>query len=163
MNLKTNTQLNHNDSRKHGRAGLFRRLFAIFYDCFLLTALLFITTAVFNGVNRGKAIESSDSLYYPLVITLLIITFFFFTWFWTHGGQTLGLKTWKLQVRTLDGKNITWKQASIRFVTALFSAAAFGLGFIWSLFHDERKTWHDILSQTQLIDLRHTSVETPEE
>jgi len=135
-------------------AGLFRRLFAIFYDWFLLLALLFATTAIFNALNHGIAIGSDNRLYIPLVITLAAITFFFFTWFWTHGGQTLGLKTWRCRVSNIDGSMVTWQQATIRFIVAIFSIATFGLGFIWSLFHKERKTWHDIASRTQLIDLR---------
>ena len=39
-------------------AGVFRRLFAIFYDAFLLIAILFIVTAIANMLNHGKAIES---------------------------------------------------------------------------------------------------------
>ena len=135
-------------------AGLFRRLFAIFYDWFLLLALLFTTSAIFNALNHGIAIESDNKLYIPLVITLITITFFFFTWFWTHGGQTLGLKTWRCRISNIDGSNVTWQQATIRFIVAIFSIATFGLGFIWSLFHKQRKTWHDIASRTQLIDLR---------
>ena len=135
--------------------GLFRRIFAIFYDCFLLIALLFITTAIFTAINHGNAIKTSNLIYIPLVITLSALTFLFFTWFWTHGGQTLGLKTWQCRIRNLNGGKITWLQATIRFFAALLSIASFGLGFLWSLFHKDRKTWHDILSKTEIIDLRH--------
>ena len=145
-------------SNKNHYIGLFRRLFAIFYDCFLLIALLFIATAIFNGINHGTAIESNDILYIPLVITLSSITFFFFTWFWVHGGQTLGLKTWKCRVRNMNNDSandvISWKQASLRFFCAILSIAFCGLGFIWSFFHPQRKTWHDILSKTEIIDMR---------
>ena len=140
-------------------AGLIRRLFAIAYDCFLLLALLFITTAIFNSINHGTAIESDDMLYMPLVITLSVITFFFFSWFWTHGGQTLGLKTWRLSVKDANFNAVSWQQASIRFFVAIISAAFFGLGFLWSVFHQERKTWHDIISKTVVVDLRHFSEE----
>lgn len=135
-------------------AGLFRRLFAIFYDWFLLLALLFTTTAIFNALNHGIAIESGHILYIPRNIILLLITFFFFTWFWTRGGQTLGLKTWKCRVSSISGGNISWQQASIRFFIAIISISAFGIGFLWSLFNKDRKTWHDIASKTQLLDLR---------
>lgn len=145
--------LSKNEHKQHN-AGLFRRLFAIFYDCFLLIALLMTTTAIFNAINHGDAIDSTSKLYIPLVLTLSLITFFFFTWFWMHGGQTLGLKTWKCRVVDINGGNISWKQATIRFSVALVSTAVVGIGFIWPLFHKERKTWHDIASNTKLIDLR---------
>lgn len=152
-NQKHVTSLSENKQKQHN-AGLFRRLFALFYDWFLLLALLFITTAIFNALNHGIAIESDNKLYIPLIITLLALTYFFFTWFWVHGGQTLGLKTWKCKVTNINGGNVTWKQASIRFFVALVSIAAVGVGFLWSLFHKERKAWHDIASKTQLLDLR---------
>lgn len=140
---------------KKNYASLMRRLFAIAYDCFLLLALLFITTAIFNSLNHGTAIESDDMLYIPLVITLSVITFFFFSWFWIHGGQTLGLKTWRLRVIDTDFNPISWQQSSIRFFVAIISAGFFGIGFFWSFFHKERKTWHDIVSKTVVVDLRH--------
>ena len=142
------------NNQKQLYAGFFRRLFALFYDWFLLLALLFATAAIFNAINHGIAIESDNKLYIPLVITLLTITFFFFTWFWTHGGQTLGLKTWKCRVVDINGGNISWQQATIRFFVAIVSVSAFGIGFLWSMFHRDRKTWHDMASNTQLIDLR---------
>ena len=147
--------MNINTENKKLYAGLFRRLFAISYDCFLLIALLFITTAIFNSINHGKAIESDNIIYIPLVLTLSVITFFFFSWFWMHGGQTLGLKTWRLRVMNINFERISWQQATIRFIAALLSIAFFGLGFIWSLFHKERKTWHDIISKTVVVDLRY--------
>lgn len=134
--------------------GIFRRLFAIAYDGFLLIALLFITTALFTAFNQGNAIEPGNVLYIPFVVTLFLLTYFFFAWFWTHGGQTLGLKTWRCRVVSEDEKPVSWKQATIRFFVAILSIAAFGIGFIWSLFHQERKTWHDIASKTKIVDLR---------
>lgn len=156
MNLKSNIQTS--SHHKHDQAGLFRRLLAIAYDCFLLIALLFLTTALFTAINRGNAIERDDIIYIPLVITLAAIAFLFFTWFWTHGGQTLGLKTWKLRVINIDGGNISWKQALIRLTVAILSMAFFGIGFIWSIFHKQRKTWHDLLSESELIDCRYVDV-----
>ena len=142
------------NKQKQPYAGIFRRLFALFYDWFLLLALLFTTTAIFNAINHGIAIESGNNLYIPLIMTLLAITFFFFTWFWVHGGQTLGLKTWRCRVCDTNGGNISWRQATIRFLVAIISTFTLGIGFLWSLFHKNRKTWHDIASKTQLIDLR---------
>ena len=142
------------NNQKHLYAGIFRRLFAIFYDWFLLLALLLTATAIFNAINHGIAIESDNKLYIPLIFTLLVITFFFFTWFWTHGGQTLGLKTWRCRVSDINGGNISWRQATIRFLVAIISTFTLGIGFLWSVFQKDRKTWHDIASKTQLMDLR---------
>ena len=134
--------------------GFFRRFFIICYDLFLLLALLFIITAIFNALNHGKAIDSSDALYFPLVLTLLSISYLYYAWFWTHGGQTLGLKTWRGRVIDINGGNISWKQAAIRYISSLLSIVVVGLGFIWSFINKEKKTWHDILSKSKIIDLR---------
>jgi uncharacterized RDD family membrane protein YckC len=38
-----------------------------------------------------------------------------------------------------------------RYAVATVSLAAFGLGFLWSLFDRERRTWHDLASHTKLV------------
>lgn len=135
-------------------AGLVRRLMAIIYDLILLLALLFITTAIAMAFNRGNAIEPGQALYPYYVSGLFVVSFVFYGWFWTHGGQTLGMKTWKMKLQQVNGRALTWRLALIRFITAIFSWSAAGLGFLWSLFHPRRCTWHDIASNSVLIDLR---------
>lgn len=135
-------------------AGVFRRLFAIFYDAFLLIAILFIVTAIANMLNHGKAIETDDT-YYPLYVIVVVgLSYLYFAWFWIHGGQTLGMKTWRVKLVTPDEKEIDWKLTAIRFVSAIFSWGIFGLGFLWALFDKNKRCWHDISSNTVLLDLR---------
>lgn len=135
-------------------ASLARRLLAIIYDCFLLLALLFIATAVVMPLNKGEAFEPGSRLYPLYIAYLLTVAFAFFGWFWTHGGQTLGMKTWKIRVQRRDGKAISWSLALLRYLSAIISWAVLGLGFIWSLFDKQKRGWHDIASNTVLIDLR---------
>ena len=145
------------DMQTHRRyIGLFRRLFAIFYDCFLITAILFITTGITILLNGGKAVEQDDALYPVLVFSLAAMIYVYFTWFWVNGGQTLGMKTWKIRLVTLDGSRLSWTSASIRFVTAIISWCCCGLGYLWSLFDRDRRCWHDIASRSVLLDLRHS-------
>jgi uncharacterized RDD family membrane protein YckC len=134
--------------------GLIRRMLAIIYDLFLLIALLFIATAIMMALNDGNAIEPGQPLYPFYIIYLLIVSFVYYGWFWTHGGQTLGMKTWKIRLQQIDGQAITWPLALIRFITAIFSWSAAGGGFFWSLFSPQKRTWHDIASKSVLIDLR---------
>jgi uncharacterized RDD family membrane protein YckC len=139
---------------KRQYAGLFRRLFAIFYDCFLLTAILFIVSAIATALNHGKAIEPGDSLYPLFVIVIVSLSYLYFAWFWIHGGQTLGMKTWRIRIQACDNVKIDWKTAAIRFIGAVFSWGIFGLGFLWSFFDKDKRCWHDLMSHTILIDLR---------
>jgi uncharacterized RDD family membrane protein YckC len=134
--------------------GLARRLLAVIYDLFLLIALLFIATAAAMALNKGNAIEPGQPLYPFYVAYLLLISFIFYGWFWTHGGQTLGMKTWKMRLQQENGEAVTWSLALLRFITAMFSWAAAGLGFLWSLVQPKKRTWHDIVSRCVMVDLR---------
>ncbi|MDH5711205.1 MAG: RDD family protein [Gammaproteobacteria bacterium] len=139
---------------------LFRRLMAIFYDFFLLTAILFIATAIFNALlNHGEALDSNNPNRIILSFYLGAIIVFYFGWFWTHGGQTLGMKTWKMRLVSNHSQitafnAISWKHVLIREATAMVSCLCLGLGFLWSLFDRKKRCWHDMTSDTALIDLR---------
>ena len=146
--------MTNNNHKKTQHVGLFRRLMAIFYDLFLLVAILFVTIIIANTINRGEAIVPGNP-YYPLfVICLFAISFFYYGWFWTHGGQTLGMQTWKMKLINDNRQNISWMQAVIRSITALCSWACFGAGFLWALFNSQKLTWHDMASRCSLVDLR---------
>jgi uncharacterized RDD family membrane protein YckC len=133
-------------------AGLFRRLAALFYDGLLLTAVLFLATALLLPLTGGEAVPR---IYRPLYHTyLFFITFFYFAWHWVRGGQTLGMKAWHLMLVQADGKPLTWWHALLRFMLALPSGMFFGLGFVWVLFDGKGQTWHDRLADTRVVRLR---------
>ena len=129
--------------------GFFRRLAAQIYDLFLLLAVLFLATALLLPFTAGVAVTAQHILIYR--IYLAVVSFFFYGWFWTHGGQTLGLRAWKIKVLTLDKKPISWQQAFLRFATASVSWGFFGLGCLWVLVDKNRRSWHDRLSKTALF------------
>ena len=135
-------------------AGIFRRLFAIFYDCFLLIAILFAVSAIATAINSGKAVESGDTLYPIFVIIIFGLSYLYFAWFWIHGGQSLGMKTWQIKLQSDSNDIIDWKVAAIRFVSAIISWGILGLGFLWAIFDSKNRSWHDLASNTVLIDLR---------
>jgi uncharacterized RDD family membrane protein YckC len=127
--------------------GFLRRLAAISYDFMLLLAVLFLATVIVLPINGGEAFTSHQTLY-PLY--LLSVSFVFYGWFWTHGGQTLGMRAWKIKLISDQAGAVTWAQAAIRFVVAIVSWACLGLGFFWCLFNHQGLTWHDSLSKTRL-------------
>ena len=127
---------------------------AIMYDLFLLLAILFIATSIAMMANGGNAIEPGQAIYPFYIAYLLVISFVFYGWFWTHGGQTLGMKTWKMRLQQENGDFISWKLALVRFAVAMVSISALGLGFAWSLFESKRRCWHDLTSGSVLVDLR---------
>jgi uncharacterized RDD family membrane protein YckC len=134
--------------------GLFRRLFAIFYDGFLLTAILFMVAAIANAFNQGQAIEPGNAFYPVFVFIIFTLSYLYFAWFWIHGGQTLGMKTWQIQLQSISGNKVSWKTTAIRFLCAIFSWSIFGLGFLWALLDKKHRCWHDLISKTIMLDLR---------
>ncbi|NOT11036.1 MAG: RDD family protein [Methylococcaceae bacterium] len=121
---------------------------AVIYDLFLLLAVLFVATALVLPLNSGVAFTEQQILY---PVYLFVISFLFYAWFWTHGGQTLGLRAWNLKVLTPDRQPISWKQALLRYVAAIVSWGTGGLGFLWILIDKNHRSWHDSLSGTALF------------
>lgn len=141
-------------------AGLGRRLAAIFYDALLCVALLMVTTFIYKliwmafvGEAKLRQLSETGSLDGdPLLSTLLLFALFaFFAKFWTHAGQTLGMQVWGIRVQNVDGTGISLWQALLRFVVAIASWLCVGLGFFWSLFDKQKRSWHDMYSETQLV------------
>lgn len=126
--------------------GLLRRLMIIFYDAMLLFSVLF-----FAGMLAYPITHAKNSLGYS--VYLFLVCFLYFGWQWTHGGQTLAMGTWSVRLQSISGEKVTWKQVIIRFLVAIISWLAVGLGFLWILFDREKRAWHDIASGTRLIKL----------
>jgi uncharacterized RDD family membrane protein YckC len=133
--------------------GLARRLAAMLYDSLLLAALWFVATALLLAVTAGRLSDPSRPpwMLYILQLSLLLVTFLFFAGFWTQGGQTLGMRAWRLKLVSTSGGPISWKQAAGRFAAAIPSVGFLGFGILWMLFDRERCTVHDRLSGTRLV------------
>ncbi|WP_285423048.1 MULTISPECIES: RDD family protein [unclassified Pseudomonas] len=140
--------------------GLGRRMAAICYDALLCVALLMVITFLYKlvwmsvvGEARLRQLSESGALDGdPLLSTLLLFALFaFFAKFWTHAGQTLGMQVWGIRVQNADGTGISLWQALLRFVVAIASWLCVGLGFFWSLFDKQKRCWHDLYSETQLV------------
>lgn len=132
-------------------AGLLRRLAAILYDALIVFALVFIAAFVILQV-AGEPLDERGRL--ALQITAVAIAYLYFTGFWTHGGQTIGMRAWRIRVYACDGSKVTIRAAAGRFVLALIALLPLGLGFWWSLFDPQRLAWHDRWSGTRLFRVR---------
>src|SRR5471032_3678046 len=142
-------------------AGLGRRLAAMFYDALLCTALLIVTTFIYKlvqiaiiGEARLRVLSEAGAVDGdPLLSTILLLVIFaFFAKFWTYKGQTLGMQVWGIRVQNADGTAISLWQALLRFIVSIASWI-FGLGFLWSLLDKQKRSWHDIYSNSQLVRL----------
>ena len=138
----------------HNKPGLARRLVAILYDSFLIFALLLLASAIVTlpvgfllGEQAATLLATNPLFRFWLCLTPI----FFYLWFWTHGGETLGMRAWRLKIIKEDGTQPGFKDAFIRLFAACLSIILLGAGFLWMLIDRDSLTWHDRISKTQLI------------
>jgi uncharacterized RDD family membrane protein YckC len=133
--------------------GLPRRLVIAIYDGIVVVALLLLATVpptIAMVTLSDTAQEQSLVFRLGMTLYLLLVAFAFYGGFWTHGGQTLGMRAWRVRVVREDGGRLTWRDAAIRYAAAILSWLVVGAGFWWSLFDRDGRTWHDRLSGTEL-------------
>ena len=92
-----------------------------------------------------------------IVITGILIAFFsawgFFEYFWMNGGQTLGMKVWKIKIKSTDGNSILLYQTIIRFLVNCIIFLTCGLLLILINFNVNKLSISDYLSKTKLIKI----------
>ena len=98
-------------------APLWRRLTAFVYDGMLYIALLMAGLVMANFAIAASIAENAST---PLH-NIKVLPFYgfgvgvvIFAWSWARGGQTLGMRAWRLQVRRLDGTPLRWPTALVR-------------------------------------------------
>ena len=129
------------------RPGLARRLAALIYDALLLFAVLFAATVPVLLFTGGRAVGPNSPAF---TAYLLAVSYAYFGWCWTRSGQTLGMRAWRMRVRTREGARLGWRRSLGRFAAALVSLGAAGAGLLWIVFDRDRLSLHDRLSGTSL-------------
>ncbi|HEY9147061.1 MAG TPA: RDD family protein [Thiobacillus sp.] len=130
-------------------APLWKRLAALFYDGLLLFALLMLAIAAAFAL-KGGVVDAHHPLFR---LYLLMVTGLFFCGFWVAGGQTLGMRSWRLRVQRRDGRPLGWWQALGRFLLALPSVGLGGIGLWWLLVDRDGLALHDRLSGSRVVEL----------
>jgi uncharacterized RDD family membrane protein YckC len=128
MNHQTNDNKNSQlTAEQLPPASIFRIIGAWVYDflllcsVWLLAGFVYIIPAQMLVKIDSSNIDNLSTTHFSgpvFLIYMLLITWLFFAWFWTHGGQTLGLRAWSLRVQTLDGYELGWRHSLIRFTAA---------------------------------------------
>ena len=104
--------------RPAGPAPLWRRIAAAVYDGLLLCGIWMFAILI-DMIMRGLL---GAPLVWPLFQAyLFLVGLGFFGWFWTHGGQTLGMRAWKIQVRRNDAAALRWPVAAVRYTVLMLS------------------------------------------
>lgn len=122
-------------------APMFRRVGAMVYDVLLLFAVLVVASALTLPFRGGKGATQFE---WGMMLYIFSVIFVFFAWFWTHGGQTLGMRAWHIKLERINHTTIDWRTALYRYLLSL----PVWLFLFYSLHsHNDRFGTQTILSQ----------------
>jgi uncharacterized RDD family membrane protein YckC len=127
------------------------RLAAAAYDLLPLLGLWFVAAVLALAVTGGAL--NTHTLAGKLLVQgfALALSAAYFVVSWSRGGQTIGMRAWRLRVVAADGNRVSWPRAIARFSVALVSLAALGAGFWWALVDAQGRTWHDMAAGTKMV------------
>lgn len=151
-----------------------RRLAAFLYEGVLLFGLVMVVGLIYSiAVDQRHGLQGRQGM---MAVQFLALSAYFM-WLWTHGGQTLALKTWQLRLVTPDGGTLSPLRALLRYLTSwlwfippllltwlagwhdkgTMTAAVLGwvvlyASLTWVL--PSRQFLHDVISGTRVIDNR---------
>ncbi len=134
-----------------------RRLLALFYDMWPVVAMWFVVSAMFtvayttSGHDARENIAPFSPLQWLLWASCWLVTGAYAVISWRRGGQTLGMRPWRLRVIAADGGRPTRAALMKRYLIGNVSLLLGGLGFWWAWFDRDKRTWHDRASGTRLV------------
>lgn len=132
------------------------RLLALFYDLWPVLALWMLASTAFTlgyylaGHPARENIAPFSALQIVLWLLCWLLTGAYAVLSWRRGGQTLGMRPWRLRVVTTDGSPPTWQGLLIRYAVGSASLLLAGAGFWWAWIDRDRLTWHDRASGTRM-------------
>jgi uncharacterized RDD family membrane protein YckC len=131
------------------RPAILRRLAAMAYESVLLSGLLAVTLVLPHVLIAAFAhrLATAVVLWAHLFLVLLI----YFIAFWSHGGQTLAMKTWRIRLVTRDGQAVRPTQALLRYLLGWLTLVPGGIGILWALVDRDRQFLYDRLAGTRLV------------
>lgn len=151
-----------------------RRLACLLYEGVLLFGVVMIAGWLYSTLTQQRhALQGQHGLQAFVFLVLGI----YFSWFWSHGGQTVAMKAWHIRLLDAQGRPVTQLRALCRYVLswvwflpALLAAQlaqlhttgtilgllAVGMGTyaLLALLQPRRQYWHDHLCGTQLVHWR---------
>ena len=132
-----------------------RRLAALSYDVLVMTGGLMIATFPYLGIlywtTGAEAPHAGDPVFRLYVLALLLA----YVWLsWRKGGQTIGMKAWRLRAESLEGQLLSPRQIVLRFMVGVPAVLLFGLGYLWSLWSPRGQTLQEQLSGSQTVLLQ---------
>lgn len=133
------------------------RLLALLYDLlpalalWMLAGSLFVIAFTITGHTTHENITPFSSWQWALWACCWVLTGLYATWSWRRGGQTLGMRPWRIVVTGDEALTPSLRSLWTRYAVASVSLGLAGLGFWWALIDRDRLTWHDRASGTRVI------------
>ena len=133
-------------------AALHWRRLAMAYDLLPVAALWFAVATLSYALHGFRPVAPGSGAAWTTFAAMLLAGFGYFGLSWRRGGQTIGMRAWRLRlVAAGDASRPGWGALVLRYGVAAVSLGGFGFGFLWSLVDRERRTWHDIASATRVV------------
>jgi uncharacterized RDD family membrane protein YckC len=124
------------------------RLLALTYDSLPMIPLAMLTSAAFVWLHGGHTVENAPAFALLQVLTMWVLVGLYFVVSWRRGGQTMGMRPWRLRVLDGDGQPASLSALWLRYLVATLTP---GLCLLWCLFDSERRGLHDLASGTLLV------------
>jgi len=155
-------------------AGLGRRMACFVYEGLLLFGVLMAAGLLYSGLTGQRHAMLGR---HGLQAFLFVVLGVYFSWFWTHGGQTVAMKAWRIRLLRTDGEPVGLVRAGARYALSwlwfgpallmLWWGHADALGPIFAVLgagvigyaaltwlHADRQFWHDAVCGTRLVSWR---------
>lgn len=146
-------------SKNTPQAGLIKRLAALIYDLLIIVAISFVYGwAILMAKYQWFDVPLPESGRAELEglegFLLIVIIILFYSFFWRRGGQTLGMKAWRLKLLDANGGPPSWGKCILRCLIAPISLT---IGYLWAFVDSDNKCLQDRLSGTQVIEIEKSS------
>lgn len=127
------------------------RLLALAYDLFPALGLWFIVGVIALALHHSTPVHGDTVGGWLELLALWSITGAYAVISWHRGGQTLGMRPWRLRVIATDGGVATVPALVRRYAMGTVSLLLLGGGFWWAWIARDRLTWHDRVSGTRMV------------
>ncbi|OOG48093.1 RDD family protein [Rhodanobacter sp. C01] len=153
---------------------LWRRLLALVYDLLIVVAIVMVVGLLCQLATHGQLIRTGTTTVIPAWYQLLqgLVLAAYFVSSWRRGGQTVGMRPWRIQVTRDDGGTPSLQQVLIRLLVAAaplillmlepvigLSPTLWALLIVWTtwfavaLFDPRRRALHDLAAHTEIRQL----------
>jgi uncharacterized RDD family membrane protein YckC len=133
-------------------APLWRRLAAGLYDLLPLAALWFLLAALAVALNRGEAVAGAGRT--SLLVGLILTSILYLGVSYARGGQTLGMRAWRIRIEGEGGASPGATRAYARAAAGIAQVLALGIGLWWVLLDPDRQSVADRLCGTRMVVAR---------